>query len=109
MKVTKSTMVRSLLRAGKTAKEISKTLKVSPQFVYTQKWMMKGGNKKVKVNAAKKKAQLHQPKILLTAKPTPLTDFVREELANIERQIDNLNTIASFLAIRLRQMEQNGE
>ena len=103
MKVTKSTMVRNLLRAGKTAKEISKTLKVSPQFVYTQNWMMKNGNKKVKTNAT------NQPKILITAKPTPMTDFVREELANIERQIDNLNTIASFLAIRLRQMEQNGE
>lgn len=34
-------------------------------------------------------------------------DFIREELASVERQIDSLNVVASFLAIRLRQLEQN--
>ena len=99
----KSAMIRSMLKAGKTVKEITKALKVSPQFVYTQKWMMKGGEKKV---AARKKMLQSKE---TSKKATPNADFIREELANIERQIDNLNIIASFLAIRLRQLEQNGE
>ena len=99
----KSAMIRSMLKAGKTVKEITKALKVSPQFVYTQKWMMKGGEKKV----AARKMVLQYEKT--SKKATPNADFIREELANIERQIDNLNVIASFLAIRLRQLEQNGE
>ena len=100
---TKSATIRSMLKAGKTVKEITKAVKVSPQVVYTQKWMMKGGEKKV---AARKMILQFKE---ANKKATPNADFVREELANVERQIDNLNVIASFLAIRLRQLEQNGE
>ena len=46
---------------------------------------------------------------LTTQNNNTASNFLREELASIERQIDNLHTIASFLTIRLRQMEQNGE
>lgn len=46
---------------------------------------------------------------LTTQNNNTASNFLREELTSIERQIDNLHTIASFLTIRLRQMEQNGE
>jgi hypothetical protein len=97
-KTTKSVQIRKAINEGKTPRTIAKELKVPVNTVYTLRWKM---NKEVKQDGVK----VSPMKIL----STPNADFVRDELANIERQIDNLNTIASFLAIRLRQLEQNGE
>lgn len=98
--VNKSTLIRGMLSGGKTPQQISQALNVPVGTVYTVRWKAK---KRAAKRRESKAVKIEAPK------PTPLSDFVREELANIERQIDNLNVIASFLAIRLRQMEQNGE
>jgi hypothetical protein len=96
-KTTKSVQIRKAISEGKTPTAIAKELKVPVNTVYTVRWKM---NKAVKQDSVK---------LPMQHLATPNADFVRDELANIERQIDNLNTIASFLAIRLRQLEQNGE
>ena len=138
--ISKSSVVRDMTIAGKSPKEISKSLNVPLSTVYTVRWKMKN-DKKRRYNLSKLKPnvplvvdqtnvvvdktvsrKIGRPKKVLTfAKLKKVSDklatqnnntasnFLREELASIERQIDNLHTIASFLAIRLRQMEQNGE
>ena len=119
-KTRKTEQIQAAIKAGNSVAAIAKKFKVKPQTVYSMRWQMKNGMKKVtisKVEAtiakklgvplevyAKEKIRMNKE---IAPKPTPNTDFVREELANVERQIDNL--IASFLAIRLRQLEQNGE
>jgi transposase-like protein len=121
-KTRKTEQIQAAIKAGNSVAAIAKKFKVKPQTVYSIRWQMKNGMKKVaisKVEAtivkklgvplevyAKEKIRMNKE---IAPKPTPNTDFVREELANVERQIDNLNVIASFLAIRLRQLEQNGE
>ena len=116
-KMSNAAKIRSALQAGETAKEISQRLKVPISTVYTVNWKMK---KAKKVVLTKRQADLAKKlnipiktyaKELLRAqaKPTPLADFVRAELANIEGQISRLGTIASFLSIRLQQLEHNGE
>ena len=121
-KTRKTEQIQAAIKAGNSVAAIAKKFKVKPQTVYSMRWQMKNGMKKVtisKVEAtivkklgvplevyAKEKIRMNKE---IAPKPTPNTDFVREELANVERQIDNLNVIASFLAIRLRQLEQNGE
>lgn len=138
--ISKSSVVRDMTIAGKSPKEISKSLNVPLSTVYTVRWKMKN-DKKRRYNLSKLKPnvplvvdqtnvvvdktvsrKIGRPKKVLTfAKLKKVSDklatqnnntasnFLREELASIERQIDNLHTIASFLTIRLRQMEQNGE
>lgn len=121
-KTRKTEQIQAAIKAGNSVASIAKKFKIKPQTVYSMRWQMKNGMKKVtisKVEAtiakklgvplkvyAKEKIRMNKE---IAPKPTPNTDFVREELANVERQIDNLNVIASFLAIRLRQLEQNGE
>lgn len=112
-KTSKASKIRAELEAGGTPKEVAAKLKVPVQMVYTENWKRKKTVKKKKevLNAANKvfnKEYKQKVRMALEYKPDPALDFLREELASIERQIDNLNTIASFLAIRLRQLEQNG-
>lgn len=138
--ISKSSVVRDMTIAGKSPKEISKSLNVPLSTVYTVRWKMKN-DKKRRYNLSKLKPnvplvvdqtnvvvgktvsrKIGRPKKVLTFNKlkevadklttqnnNTASNFLREELASIERQIDNLHTIASFLTIRLRQMEQNGE
>ena len=101
-KMSNAAKIRAALAVGDKPKNISQRLKVPISTVYTLKWKMKNGK------VAKRKVPFVVDQIK-AIKSTPLADFIREELASVERQIDNLHTIASFLAVRLRQMEQNGE
>lgn len=100
-KVSKVAKIRAALSAGQKPKDVAKNLKVSISSVYTENWKMRQENK-VKTTANKL-----PPMPKFQPKPDPAFDFLRDELASVERQIDTLNTVASFLAIRLRQMEQN--
>jgi transposase-like protein len=93
---TRAAKVRAAIQAGEPVKAIATRFKLKPQTVYTMRW-------KMSKESVRPRMSVEAPK------PTPNTDFVREELANVERQIDNLNVIASFLTIRLRQLEHNGE
>jgi transposase-like protein len=93
---TRAAKVRDAIQAGEPVKDIAARFKLKPQTVYTMRWKMT-------------KERVTSPISIKAPKPTPNADFVREELANVERQIDNLNVIASFLTIRLRQLEHNGE
>lgn len=99
-KVSKVAKIRAALSAGQKPKDVAKNLKVSISSVYTEGWRMR---KESKVKASNKLPPM--PKF--QPKPDPGVEFLREELASVERRIDTLNTVASFLAIRLRQMEQN--
>jgi len=90
--------VRSMIRAGNKPKDISAVLGVSRSKIYNQKYLMK-----------KSKRASTTPVVSIPRADTSMSDFVRAELATLERQIENLNTIASFMSIRLRQLEQNGE
>ena len=93
---TRAAKVRAAIQAGEPVKAIAARFKLKPQTVYTMRWKMA-------------KERVVSPISIKAPKPTPNADFVREELVNVERQIDNLNVIASFLTIRLRQLEHNGE
>lgn len=119
---SKAAQIRTMLMNGKQPKEIAERLRVSVNRVYNENWKMKNKPKKRivlsqgEVDLAKKLAipieAYAKQKLKMQneiKKATPLADFVREELAAVERQMDNLSRIASFLAIRLRQLEQNGE
>ena len=107
--------IRTMLMKGKKPREVAESLRVPVSRVYTENWKMKNTSKRVPMAIDEIKMPKEQVKALteaVTKKPakaTPLTDFVREELASLERRIDDMQTVASFLAIRLRQLEQNGE
>lgn len=109
--MTKSQLIKSMLLGGKTPKEISHSLNVPVGSVYTARWQMKKEGKRRKVGRPKKIVQTLKFKNSQPPAPkyTPLANFVLQEMVNIEHQIDRLNTIRSFLSIRLQQLEQNGE
>lgn len=100
-KVSKSVKIRKELLAGHKPAEIAKMLKVPVNYVYTENWKMKNEKQSKKKQMGIKAMPKFVPKEDLAV------NFLREELANIEQKIDDLNTIAAFLAVRLRQMEQN--
>lgn len=110
-KMSNAAKIRAALAAGDKPKNISQRLNVPISTVYTVNWKMKKRPKKI--GRPKKVLTFNTLKgvadKLQKENDNVAVNFVREELASIERQIDNLHTIASFLAIRLRQMEQNGE
>lgn len=127
-KQSKSEKIRKELETGKSPKEVAAALKLPISSVYTVNWKRKKALVRAKAISRLKKVQLRESevelakkmnipiktyakekaKLLLANKSDPALDFLREELASVERQIDNLNTVASFLTIRLRQLEQNG-
>ena len=109
-KRSKAAKIVKELETGKTPKEVASALKVPISSVYTVNW-----KRKRDLALAKGLSRLNKLRMAvdppLDSKPPvvdPALDFLREELASVERQIDNLNTVASFLTIRLRQLEQNG-
>lgn len=118
-KVNKSAKIREAIEAGETAQSIAKSLKIPVGYVYNERYKMKKAGVKAKALARKKKQILKvtnkvfdkeysKAKMIFEHKPVdPALEFLRDELASVERQIDTLNTVASFLTIRLRQMEQN--
>lgn len=108
-KQSKSEKIRKELETGKSPKEVAAALKLPISSVYTVNWKRKKALVRAKGLSRLNKlmAAVNPP---ITPKPPaqdPALDFLREELASVERQIDNLNTVASFLTIRLRQLEQN--
>ena len=107
---SKSQKVREAIEQGLSNKEIVEKLKIPVSTVYTVRWAVKKGIQPKKLGRPRKhKAHVRVATPVAPKSTTPMSDFLREELAGIERQIDNLHTIASFLTIRLRQMEHNGE
>ena len=119
---SKAAQIRTMLMNGKQPKEIAERLRVSVNRVYNENWKLKNKPKKrivlrqSEVDLAKKLAipieAYAKQKLKMqneTKKATPLADFVRKELATVERRISDMQTIASFLAIRLGQLEHNGE
>lgn len=109
---SKSQKIRDAIAAGKTNKEIVEQFRAPISTVYTIRSKMKHAKPANKVGRPRKHVAPVRVSVAtpVAAKPaTPMSDFIREELANVERQIDNMQTIASFLTIRLRQLEQNGE
>lgn len=124
-KVSKAAKIREAISANEKPRDIAKRLKVPVSAVYTEGWKLrKEAKKKVTVNRteamlakkvgisieqyAEQKMLAANSKIVFEHKPVdPALEFLRDELASVERQIDTLNTVASFLTIRLRQMEQN--
>ena len=119
---SQAAQIRAMLMEGKKPKEIAERLRVSVNRVYNENWKLKNKPKKrivisqgevdlakklaIPIKAYAKEKLKMQNKI---KKAIPLADFVREELATVERRISDMQTVASFLAIRLRQLEQNGE
>ena len=100
-KVTKAAKIREMIKENCSTSEIIKKLKVKPQAVYTIRYQVsKEGKPPLRITSS---PVATKPKVSST------TEFVREELASIERQIDSLSIIASFLTIRLRQLEQNDQ
>lgn len=137
-KMSKSDKIRAAIKAGKSTKEIVENLKVPISSVYTVRWRMKkeAAKKRVVITSdqaflakklgvpleiyarelikAKSKKVGRPKKVQIppapkVSAPTPVRDFVLQEMVNIEHQIDRLNTIRSFLSIRLQQLEQSGE
>lgn len=100
-KLSKSAQIRNLLKLGNTPKKVAELLTVDVKRVYNENWKLK--------NFKKRKPIGRPPKTQVTptapALPT-LLDALKAELATVEKQMDNLSVIASFLAIRIRQMEQ---
>ena len=116
-KMSNASKIRAALRAGEKPKEISQRLKVPINTVYTVNWKMKKAKRivvtKTQSDLAKKLGvpiQAYAKEMLrMQAKPTPLADFVRAELANLDHDINRLENIRAFLTLRLQQLEQNGE
>lgn len=125
---SKASEIRKAIRAGEKPKDIAARLGVKINKIYTTKWeMKKTAALKRKISSPKKiaitKSEADLAKKLgvpvniyakeklkaESIKETPLANFVLQELVNLEHQIDRLNTIRSFLSLRLQQLEQNGE
>ena len=102
-KLSNAAKIRAALAAGDKAKNISQRLKVPISTVYTINWKMKNGK------TIKRKIPFVIDTIEPVKKQTPLADFIREEVKNLEYDINRLDNIRSFLALRLQQLEQNGK
>jgi hypothetical protein len=102
-KMSNAAKIRSALRAGETAKEISQRLKVPISTVYTVNWKMKNGK------TVTRKAPFVIDTIEPIKKSTPLADFIGEEIKALDYDIDRLQIIRAFLSLRRQQLGQNGE
>ena len=97
-KSSKSAQIRSLLKLGNPPKKVAELLTVDIKRVYNENWKLKQTKKKKSVERS------------INVQTAPVSNsgiaLLKAELATIEKQMDNLSVIASFLAIRIRQMEQ---
>lgn len=96
-KSSKSAQIRASLKLGNTPKKVAELLNVDIKRVYNENWKLKNPNRKKPIG--------RPPKIQVAPASPTLLNALKAELATVEKQMDNLSVIASFLAIRIRQME----
>lgn len=96
---SKSAQVRNMILEGRATKDIVAQCKVSPSVVYNMKYKMhKEKNPPLRIRTQVRPVE-----------PTKYSQHLRAELATIELQINNLQSIQAFLSIRIQQLEMNGE
>lgn len=101
-KISKSSLIRRMLKDNKPAKLIAQSLNVDLNRVYNERYKIK-----------KLEESLGKPQAPKPAKEEPktspeLASYVHD-LMEIRRQIENFQTIEAFLRIRIQQMEQNAK
>ena len=119
---SKSAQIREAITAGEASPAIAKRLKVPISYVYNEKYKMKKESPKKRVVLRRAEAEI------ATKLGIPLKDYAKtkmkmeqeekqkqtpsiqqqlyiDDLMEINKQIDTLETIASFLKIRIEQMQ----
>lgn len=119
---SKSAQIREALLSGEASPAIAKQLKVPISYVYNEKYKLKKATPKKRVVLRRAEAEI------ATKLGIPLKDYAKtkmkmeqeekqkqtpsieqqlyiDDLMEIKKQIDTLETIASFLKIRIEQMQ----
>lgn len=84
--MNKSEKIRGLIKAGKDVASIAKTLKVSPNYVYTIRWKMQNKSGKKKSGYPK----ITAPKEAVLPKPSQMTQKPTMSNASINMMLTNL-------------------